>query len=545
MTTQTLNASNLNDINIAAQLLQAGELVAIPTETVYGLAANALAPAAVAKIFAAKGRPQDNPLIVHISSIEQAAQLVTEFPPSASKLANAFWPGPLTIILPKAACVPDITTAGLNNIAMRVPAHPAAQALLQACGLPLAAPSANRSGSPSPTSAQHVLHDMDGRIAAILDGGACEVGVESTVISLVDEPILLRPGGVSLEQIEAVLGCKVAISPAVSQALGEHERPASPGMKYRHYAPDAKLTLVRGSLRAFLRYAQREQPDGLLVFDKDEIPGEWTVLRYGANAQQQARQLFARLREIDQLGLQNVLVRSPAQEGLGTAVHNRLLRAAAFREVTAPPMIGLTGPTGAGKSTAAKMLAALGCHVIDCDVLAREIVQPGSPVLAEIAARFGEDVLQNDGTLDRAALAARAFVNNETRRALNAITHPAITTLALEQASKAGDRPVVIDAAVLLESELARHCEHIVVITAPEEVRLARILARDDISEQAARQRIAAQAQMDYTGHTIIENAGGEAALEEQLRAFLAQILPLDSGAGTGAGADTGLSLPA
>ena len=525
------------DIARAAQLLQAGELVAIPTETVYGLAANALDAAAVAKIFAAKGRPQDNPLIVHIDHIEQARALARAFPPAAQQLAQAFWPGPLTIILPKAGCVPDITTAGLSNVALRMPAHPAALALLRACGLPLAAPSANRSGSPSPTSAQHVLHDLDGRIAAVLDGGSCGIGVESTVISLAGEqPILLRPGGISAEQIEAVLGQEVAISPAVTQALGEHESPASPGMKHRHYAPRAKLTLVRGPLAGFLKHAELEQPDGLLVFDGDEIPGDYAVLRYGANAEQQARQLFARLREIDALGLQSVLVRCPEQDGLGLAVYNRLLRAANFREIIPNCVIGLTGMTGAGKSTAANILARLGCHVIDGDDIAREITRPGTPVLTQLALRFGSDVLNEDGSLNRALLAARAFESDAARRDLNAITHPAIAARALEQAAGAGERPVVIDAAALLESELARHCGHIFVITAPEEIRLARIVRRDGISMQAAKQRIAAQAHMDYTGHTIIENTEGEAALAQKLEALLAQVCPLGGGAGAGAG---------
>jgi len=334
MNTLQISASNPSDIALAASLLRAGELVAIPTETVYGLAANALDSAAVAKIFAAKGRPQDNPLIVHVPDAQQALPLVKEFPFTAQRLADAFWPGPLTVILQRAEHVPDIVSAGLSTLALRVPAHPAAQALLRAAGIPLAAPSANRSGSPSPTLASHVLYDLNEKIAAILDGGPCTVGVESTVLDLTSEmPCLLRPGGVSVEQLEEVLGQQIEISPAATRALEDGAPTPSPGMKYRHYAPRAELTLVHGSLEAFVAHMKQEQPDGLLVFDSDEISFGLPLLRYGDSPEAQARQLFARLREIDELGWQKVLVRCPAKEGLGLAVYNRLLRASAFREV--------------------------------------------------------------------------------------------------------------------------------------------------------------------------------------------------------------------
>ena len=334
MKTKLLNANNPADIALAAQLLRAGELVAIPTETVYGLAANALDETAVAKIFAAKGRPQDNPLITHVYDETQARPLVKAWPLSAQRLADAFWPGPLTFILPRADHVPGIVSAGLSTLALRVPAHSAAQALLRAAGIPLAAPSANRSGSPSPTLTSHVLYDLDGKIAAVLDGGLCVVGVESTVLDLTSEiPFLLRPGGISLEQLEATLDCRVAVSPAVARALESDAPTPSPGMKYRHYAPSADLTLVHGPLRDFIAHAEREQPDGLLVFDDDVIPDDWPILRYGDTPEQQARQLFAKLREIDELGWRTALVRCPSKEGLGLAVYNRLLRAASFREV--------------------------------------------------------------------------------------------------------------------------------------------------------------------------------------------------------------------
>ncbi|MCL2446749.1 MAG: L-threonylcarbamoyladenylate synthase [Oscillospiraceae bacterium] len=534
MNTLTLQANNPNDILVAAHLLRAGEVLAMPTETVYGLAADALNPAAVAKIFAAKGRPQDNPLIVHIADAKQALSLVREFPVEAKHLAAAFWPGPLTIILPKHPAVPDVTTAGLNSIALRVPNHPAALALLQTSELPLAAPSANRSGSPSPTTAQHVRDDLKGRIAAIVDGGTCCLGVESTVLDLTGgTPLLLRPGGVTKEQIEQVLGRSINVSPAVTQPLGEHEQPASPGLKHRHYAPKAQLTLVQGSLRAFVAFAKREKPDGLLVFNSDVealrkagLPQQ--ILSYGSNANEHAQQLFAALRELDNRRLHTVFVRPPSQHGIGLAVYNRLLRAADFCEVKPNFVLGLCGPTGAGKSTAANILNAMGCLVIDCDDLAREIMQPGSAVLHELAAQFGREIVREDGSLNRGELAARAFANEDGRRALNAITHKAITALTLAHARAAQGRVVVVDAAALLESEIAQHCDHIAVITAPHDVRRARILARDNMTADAADQRMAAQTNMDFSGHTTIENTQDEAELVAKLRELLAKILPLD-----------------
>ncbi|MED4163311.1 L-threonylcarbamoyladenylate synthase, partial [Halalkalibacterium halodurans] len=232
---------NSNEIKEAALWIKKGELVALPTETVYGLGANALSDEAVQKIFIAKGRPSDNPLIVHISRKEQLLRLVSHIPDSANLLINAFWPGPLTIIFPKGEEVSTVVTAGLDTVAVRMPSHPVAQALIEAANVPIAAPSANRSGKPSPTSAAHVLADLRGKIAGVVDGGPTAEGVESTVIDCTTTPpILYRPGGVTREQLEAVLG-PIRIDPAL---LGNAEQPKSPGMKYTHYAPEGELTLV-------------------------------------------------------------------------------------------------------------------------------------------------------------------------------------------------------------------------------------------------------------------------------------------------------------
>ncbi len=248
MQTESLQAND-EGFARAAQILRSGGLVGIPTETVYGLAANALDGAAAAKIFAAKGRPADNPLIVHISKFEQIYDLVTEVPDSAKKLAKAFWPGPMTMILPKAPCIPNEVSAGLPTVAIRFPSHPAAQRIITESGLPLAAPSANTSGRPSPTTAQHVLHDLSGKIDAVLDGGPCGVGVESTVITLAtNPPRLLRPGGITLEQLRAVLGT-VEMDDAVLHPLKEGVRAVSPGMKYKHYSPKANVIILKGKDR--------------------------------------------------------------------------------------------------------------------------------------------------------------------------------------------------------------------------------------------------------------------------------------------------------
>ena len=260
---------NKNEIDIAADIIKNGGIVAMPTETVYGLAADALNGEAVAKIFKAKGRPMDNPLIVHISDIKQIDMLVSEFPDKAKKLAEKFWPGPLTIVLPKSDIIPDEVSAGLSTVAIRFPSHPVAHELI-AKSSPIAAPSANLSGSPSPTTVRHVLADMDGRIDAIVDGGDCEVGVESTVITLAEDvPTLLRPGGVTLEQLRAEIG-EVKVHPAVLKSLGKGMKASSPGMKYKHYSPKAEVILLRGSEQGFCEYIKANSDDKTAVLCYEE-----------------------------------------------------------------------------------------------------------------------------------------------------------------------------------------------------------------------------------------------------------------------------------
>lgn len=332
-------------LNQAARLLRAGELVAFPTETVYGLGANALSAPAVLKIFAAKGRPADNPLIVHVCSIEDAEPLCVPTQ-AAYLLAKAFWPGPMTLLMPKKGIVPPETNAGLTSVAVRVPSHPVARALIARSGCPIAAPSANTSGRPSPTEAAHVMEDMNGKIPLILDGGPCAVGLESTVIDVTGEiPTVLRPGGVTPEMIEAVTGC-VAVADSVLRPLREGEKALSPGMRYRHYAPRGQLTLITGKDKAVLQRMallydeamQNGHSPALLAF-QEHLPqlGKRRAFSIGRLSQPEtvAAHLFAVLREMDELGADVMYSEALPPHGIGLAIMNRLSRAAAFHTLSA------------------------------------------------------------------------------------------------------------------------------------------------------------------------------------------------------------------
>lgn len=303
-----------DELRHAAELLRAGRLVAFPTETVYGLGANALSAQAVARIFEAKGRPHTSPLIVHLASREAAAEVVSRWPEEASKLAERFWPGPLTLVLPKQPSVPDIVTAGLGTVGVRVPSHPVALALLRECGLPLAAPSANRFTQLSPTTAEHVRRSLGDRVDYILDGGPCTVGIESTVISLAGEPTLLRPGGISRAQIEKVIG---PVSVMTEAKEGAH---ASPGMHAKHYSPRTRLLLTDGTVPTeghgvYLRLSRTAQRE----LESLQMPMAPTAY---------AAALYATLHELDQRGLDWIAVELPPDTPEWTAVIDRLRRAA-------------------------------------------------------------------------------------------------------------------------------------------------------------------------------------------------------------------------
>ena len=336
MNTKRLTEKNMDE---AAAILRDGGLVGIPTETVYGLGANGLNEEAVAHIFEAKGRPQDNPLILHIPDASWLERYCKDIPLTAYKLADAYWPGPMTMILRRKDIVPDAVTAGLDTVGMRCPAHPLCLAIIDAAGVPVAAPSGNTSGRPSPTTAQHMLEDMDGKINAIVDGGPCSVGVESTIIDLTETPArLLRPGGITLEQLEAVLG-EVAVDPAVTRLMGAGEQPKAPGMKYRHYAPKAPVTVVTGDPQKSAEYiASHASPeDGIICFDEflplfTRRSETRPVMDLGpaGDKEEQARHIFDALRSFDHTSVPAIWAQCPDATGIGLAIANRLNKAAGF-----------------------------------------------------------------------------------------------------------------------------------------------------------------------------------------------------------------------
>ena len=340
MKTLLLSSADAATPALAAEMIRRGELVAIPTETVYGLGANGLDEAAVARIFEAKGRPQDNPLILHICGAEQIELFCHHIPQKAYDLAEAFWPGPLTMVLPAKNVVPKRTTGGLDTVAVRCPDNAVTREIIRLSGVPIAAPSANISGKPSTTTAEHVLHDHDGKIAAVVDGGPCRVGVESTIVDLTEErPRLLRPGGVTPEELMAVLG-DLVVDKAVTAQVDKDAVVKAPGMKYRHYAPSEPVVIVSGSREKAAEYIHRhfEPGDRVLCF-QEELPlyAGCDPLSYGqeADVNTLSAGLFAALRELDDPAIHQVYARCPVGGGVAYAVQNRLKKAAAFHIVDA------------------------------------------------------------------------------------------------------------------------------------------------------------------------------------------------------------------
>lgn len=315
------------DIAKAGEIVANGGLVAFPTETVYGLGADAFDPEAVENIYIVKGRPADNPSIVHISEREQMKLLTPEITPVMKRVMDAFWPGPVTMICPKTDEVPYVTTGGLESVGIRMPSNDAARALIDAAGCPIAAPSANLSGKPSPTSAAHVKDDFDGRIGAIIDGGPCEIGIESTVIDLTgDVPMILRPGIMTQEDFEEKLGIPVILDPALNKKPEDPDfHPKAPGMKYKHYAPKAPMIIFEGEEEAVLEAIEREKTE-------HEMEGEdVVVITFGQDeAVDAARELFARLREADKENADLILAAALPQKGVGFSVMNRMLKSAGF-----------------------------------------------------------------------------------------------------------------------------------------------------------------------------------------------------------------------
>lgn len=333
MLTKRLKADE-KGIEHAAEILKKGGIVAIPTETVYGLAASAYDENAVKRVFLAKGRPQDNPLIVHIADIDDLKTVARDIPDSAFAAAKRFWPGPLTMIFKRTDKIPAGVSAGLDTVAVRMPSDKTAREIIKK-SVPLAAPSANTSGRPSPTSAQYVLDDLDGKIDAVVMSGDCEVGVESTVITLVtNPPRLLRPGAVTVEQLREIFP-DITVDNAVLAEPKNGERVASPGMKYKHYAPKTETYLVEGSSESFADFVNSKENAAAVCFREEESKITVPKLCYGTASDEAtlAHSVFSVLRRADNLGVQEIYVHAPSKSGVGLAVYNRLIRAAAFRVI--------------------------------------------------------------------------------------------------------------------------------------------------------------------------------------------------------------------
>ena len=493
---------SISEIEAAGAVLRAGGLIAFPTETVYGLGGNALDADASRRIFAAKGRPADNPLIAHIADIAMLDTLCHDIPEAARRLADRFWPGPLTMALPKRPIVPDTVTAGLPTVGIRYPSHPVAQALIRAAGVPIAAPSANRSGKPSPTTFAHVLEDMDGRIDGIIDGGDAQVGVESTFIEFVGEKVrILRPGYITPEDLAEVVGPEnVEIDAAVMQGLKENEHPRSPGMKYRHYAPAAPVIAVTGENRDCareIRRGVRGKPGAAAILcDEyaDSIPGRVIrVGKYGDYAAQ-AHRLFDALRELDRPEIEIIYAQCPAERGVGLAVANRLKRAAGFHVKAARRLtvLGLTGSTGAGKGAVSGFLASRGAVIIDCDAEYHTLLREDTELLSALRAEFPDAFPA--GELDRKALGRIVFGDPEKLARLNAVTHPFVRrriTAVLEELEEKGTHLAVLDAPTLFESGADADCDWTLGVCADPEIRTQRIMARDGLDRAYAELRVA------------------------------------------------------
>ncbi len=316
------------DIQQAAEIIKEGGLVAFPTETVYGLGADALNPEAVGKVYAAKGRPSDNPMIVHISSKNDLSHLTFEITDDIRKLMDAFWPGPLTMVVPAAPVVPRVTTGGLDTVAVRMPSDPVAAALITSSETPIAAPSANLSGRPSPTSARHVIDDLDGRIDAIIQGGDCQVGIESTVVDMTGAvPAVLRPGIITAERLSQALGKTVEIDPAMNVKTADF-KPKSPGMKYKHYAPKAEMIIYKGDREKVYLAMSEEKLRRTGYGQKVEI-----IMYDDSEPEKAAREFFAKLRACDKAGVDVIMAAAMREDGVGFAVMNRMFKSAGYNIV--------------------------------------------------------------------------------------------------------------------------------------------------------------------------------------------------------------------
>ena len=522
MNTLRLDGHNPHDVALAGEILRSGGVVAIPTETVYGLAASALSESAALKVFTAKGRPADNPLIVHVADMAQLNAVWREVPPRAHALAEAFWPGPLSLILPRSGAIPDAVTGGLDTVGVRMPAHLVARAVIAAAGVPLAAPSANLSGKPSATSAQHVLDDFDGRIDAVLDGGPCPVGVESSVVDLTgDIATLLRPGAVLESDIAAILGAARTAGPHAEADTG----PASPGMKYPHYATKAPITLLSGAPEDTARALEgcASHPDSAILAFEEYLPRLQEIAprlyNFGPSwdYEAHAQRLFGLLREADRAGAGRIVIQAPRRHGRGAATWNRLWRAAGEQTVdcTARTIVGITGRSGAGKSVLAAHLTERGAVALDADRIYAKLLAGDAAMQRAILARFPE-ARAADGGIDRRVLGSLAFGNPEALAALSAITHPHVADAIRQRLAVLEHGVAVLDVPVLFGSGIDRLCTVTVGLLADDRGAAARIMARDGIDAAAAARRIGAQQSDDFFRRhcdIILENHGSRQQL--------------------------------
>lgn len=473
-------------LELAAEIIQRGEIVALPTETVYGLAGDALNKAAIERIFAAKGRPADNPLIVHIADFADMYRFWAYVPALAAKLAERFWPGPLTMILPRKPGVPDYPCGGLATIALRMPKNAFVLELIRLSGGPLAMPSANVSGYPSPTTADHVNRDLNGKIPLIIDGGRCPVGFESTVVTLGERNTkirVLRPGNVSVEELAAFAPCVVDSS--VTKPLSKGEKALSPGVLYKHYSPKARVILVNGSETAVRNYTESNFPEAALILN----PGG---------------DIYDVLRGADDDGAATVIARTPVLGRNGLAIYNRLLRAAGFDEIflecdkyQKKRVFGLTGMSGSGKSAASRIFAEEGFIVIDCDVIAKLVVSPNTKCSRELQQKFPDFFVC--GMLDRRKTAAAIYSDAALKRDYEAVIYPYISFLVIEKIlSVPALTPIILDAPTLFESGVNDLCGGVISIVTTKVMAISRIMSRDNLQKEAAVLRLDAQHSREF-----------------------------------------------
>lgn len=507
-----------NSVNLAVDALSKGKLVAIPTETVYGLAANALSKEAVSRIYKAKGRPSDNPLIIHISDISEVEKYA-EFTEEAKMLAEKFWPGPLTMILKKKEIIPSIVTAGLDSVAVRMPDNSITRNIIKKAGFPLAAPSANLSGKPSPTTAEHVYNDYNGRmidneeaVLGIIDGGVCAKGLESTIITLTDkEPVLVRPGVITYEELKKLLP-NLKIAPAVFSEMKKGEKPISPGMAHKHYSPITPTVGITGkteNISEYINIQAKYNKVAVICFDEDYDLFNSDVIKisYGKKEfpESLAKNLFSSLREADEKKCDIIYAEIISDFGIYLAVYNRLIRACGFKVIdTDIPAISvsITGPSGAGKSTLCSELEKCGFFHIDGDSIAAEILPMKKSELVKV---FGNSIINPDNSVNKSKLAKIAFSSKSNTEKLNKIMHPAITKRIIEisNSKKLRKIPVLIDGAAIFEAKINELTDITISVTAPYTVRKNRIFLRDNISEEMIDNRFSRQLSDEF----FIKNA--------------------------------------